>query len=118
MLVAGDLVEGRWNVDTTARELFGPVSQGIDRRAWPGARPRSGWPAERHYSFYSELFGSRGLKLFPAVGDHEILDDREGPMADRWSPSGGTRQRPDNRYHLVDHCPRTSGPGTSPGPGA
>jgi hypothetical protein len=54
--------------------------------------------------FLADLFSSRGLDLYPAVGDHEILDDRSGPLNDRWSPSGFHKGEPDNRYYLVKHC--------------
>ena len=58
-----------------------------------------------HYGFYADLFSSRGLPLYPAVGDHEILDDRPAPMNQRWTPCGFQRGgRPDNRYYLVEHC--------------
>jgi hypothetical protein len=43
--------------------------------------------------------------MYPTIGDHEILDDRAGPLHDRWSPTGFNHNgTPDNRYHLVEHC--------------
>jgi Calcineurin-like phosphoesterase len=103
VLVAGDLVEGRWNIDSDGRGLFGPVSQGTDPDSLAQCASAIDVAGDLHYSFYSDLFSSRGLTLYPAVGDHEILDDRPGPLADRWTPSGGTIFKPDNRYYLVDH---------------
>jgi 3',5'-cyclic AMP phosphodiesterase CpdA len=104
VFVAGDLVEGRWNIDSDARELFGPVSQGIDPESVAQCSAAIDVAGDLHYSTYAQLFSSRGLTLYPAVGDHEILDDRPGPLNQRWSPSGFTRGAPDNRYYLVDHC--------------
>ena len=104
VFVAGDLVEGRWNVDSDARQLFGPVSQGIDPESLAQCASAIDVAGDLHYSTYADLFASRGLTLYPAVGDHEILDDRPGPLNDRWSPDGFTRGVPDNRYYLVDHC--------------
>jgi hypothetical protein len=103
VLVAGDLVEGHWNIDTAGRELFGPVSQGIDPDSLALCRRAVRRAGDVHYSFYADLFGSRGLALYPAIGDHEILDDRPAPMNHRWPPGGHLNGRPDNRYHLVDH---------------
>jgi hypothetical protein len=58
-----------------------------------------------YYPYGGNLFTSRGLRLYPAIGDHEILDDRPGPLDDRWSPLGYAQNGvPDNRYYLVDHC--------------
>jgi 3',5'-cyclic AMP phosphodiesterase CpdA len=104
VFVAGDLVEGRWNIDTDGRRLFGPVSQGTDPESVAQCQAAITVAGDLHYSTYADLFASRGLTLYPAVGDHEILDDRPGPLNQRWSPSGHTRGVPDNRYYLVDHC--------------
>jgi hypothetical protein len=104
VFVAGDAVEGRWNIDSDGRELFGPVSQGVDPDSLRQCRSAISVAGDVHYAFYTELFGSRGLRMFPTVGDHELLDDRSGPLNQRWSPSGVHTGLPDNRYHLVDHC--------------
>jgi len=105
VFVAGDAVEGHWNIDTDDRQLFGPVSLGTDPESLEQCRAAISVAGDVHYSFYSRLFADRGLAMYPAVGDHEILDDRPGPMNDRWSPSGFNHNgTPDNRYHLVDHC--------------
>jgi len=105
VFVAGDMVEGRWNIDTDDRQLFGPVSQGIDPESLAECRAAIQRAGDVYYSSYAGLFAARGLRMFPAVGDHELLDDRPGPLNDRWSPSGYNHNGvADNRYHLVDHC--------------
>ena len=103
--MAGDAVEGRWNVDSDGRELFGPVSQGTDRESLAQCRAAISRAGNVYYDFYAHLFSSRGLRMYPTVGDHELLDDRSGPLNDRWSPTGYNHDgSADNRYHLVDHC--------------
>ena len=105
VFVAGDAVEGRWNIDSDGRELFGPVSQGTDRESLAQCRAAISRAGHVYYDFYAHLFSSRGLRMYPTVGDHELLDDRSGPLNDRWSPTGYNHNgSPDNRYHLVDHC--------------
>jgi hypothetical protein len=103
VFVAGDAVEGRWNIDSDGRELFGPVHQRTDRESLAMCRRAITTAGNVHYDFYAGLFASRGLRLYPAVGDHELLDDRPGHLNDRWSPSGFHDGVPDNRYYLVDH---------------
>jgi 3',5'-cyclic AMP phosphodiesterase CpdA len=104
VLVAGDQVEGHWNIDTENRGIFGPVSQGTDAESLAMCRAAIRSAGDVHYDFYRRLFTDRDLILHAAVGDHEILDDRSGPLNDRWSPSGFHNGEPDNRYYLVDHC--------------
>jgi 3',5'-cyclic AMP phosphodiesterase CpdA len=110
VFVAGDLVEGRWNIDTDDRQLFGPVSQGIDPESLSACRTAITTAGAVYYGYYSELFASRGLRVFPALGDHEILDDRYArSVNDRWRPGGylvegSNAGRPDNRFYLVPHC--------------
>jgi 3',5'-cyclic AMP phosphodiesterase CpdA len=104
VLLAGDLVEGRWNVDTDDRQLFGPVNQASDPESIAQCELAITSAGSVYYPFAADLFSSRGLPLYPAVGDHEILDDRSGPLNERWSPSGYTHGQPDNRYYLVPHC--------------
>jgi hypothetical protein len=107
VFVAGDAVEGRWNVDSGDRRLFGPVSQATDPESLAQCRAAIRTAGDVHYSFYAGLFSSRGLKMYPTIGDHELLDDRPGPLNDRWSPTGFNHHgSPDNRYHLVDQCKR------------
>jgi 3',5'-cyclic AMP phosphodiesterase CpdA len=105
VFLTGDMVEGRWNVDTEDRRLFGQVSQGIDPESIAMCRSAITTAGGVYYPFAAGFFSSRGLRLYPAVGDHEILDDRSGPLNDRWSPSGYVHHGvPDNRYYLVKHC--------------
>ena len=102
VLVAGDQVDGRWNIDSDGRELFGPVDQAANPESIAMSQSAIRVAGDLHFSTYANLFGDRGLPLYAAVGDHEILDDRAGPLNDRWSPSGFTHGVPDNRYYLVD----------------
>lgn len=104
VFVAGDQVEGRWNIDTDDRRIFGQVSQGTDEVSLAMCRGAITKAGQVYYSYYKKIFADRGLPLYPALGDHEILDDRSGPLDQRWSPSGSHKGRPDNRYHLVDHA--------------
>jgi hypothetical protein len=104
VFLAGDMVEGHWNKDDDNRRMFGQVSQGIDAESIDMCNAAITSAAGVYYPFLSDLFSSRGLDLYPAVGDHEILDDRSGPLNDRWSPSGFHKGEADNRYYLVEHC--------------
>jgi hypothetical protein len=106
VFLAGDMVEGRWNIDSDDRRLFGRVSQGTDRESIARCKSAITTAGGVYYSFAAGLFADRDLPLYPAVGDHEILDDRWGPLNDRWSPSGFHAGEPDNRFYLVDHCKR------------
>ncbi len=69
VLVAGDLVEGRWGRDDARTGVFGPVRTEPQRvRAWRRA-------ADVYFPAYRDRFTSHGLATYPAVGDHEIGDD-------------------------------------------
>ena len=104
VFVAGDQVEGRWNVDSDDRRIFGQVAQGTDEISLAMCRSAITRAGQTYYSHYKRVFADRDLPLYPALGDHEILDDRSGPLDQRWSPSGAHQGSPDNRYHLVDHA--------------
>lgn len=104
VFVAGDAVEGHWNIDSDGRGLFGTVSQGIDPESLQQCRDAITTAGGAYYSFHRDLFASRNLKVYSAVGDHEILDDRSGPLNQRWPVGGFHNGNPDNRYYLVDHC--------------
>lgn len=106
VLVAGDMVEGRWNVDSDDRRLFGPVSPGKDLRSIARCEDAVTAAGGVYFDYYRNLFDSRGLVLHGALGDHELLDDRAGSMNNRWPVSGRTEKHrePDNRYWLVDRC--------------
>jgi hypothetical protein len=104
VFLAGDMVEGRWNVDSDNRQLFGPVSPATDPESIAMCEAAITAAGGVYYQQTADLFAQRNLPLYPAIGDHEILDDRPGPLNQRWSPSGITaRGVPDNRYYLVDH---------------
>ncbi|WP_457185421.1 metallophosphoesterase [Nocardioides sp. P5_E3] len=80
VLVAGDLVEGRWGRDDAHTGVFGPVRTQSQRlRAWRRA-------ADVYFPAWRERFEDRGLTTYPALGDHEIGDDpwraRNNPWID------------------------------------
>jgi hypothetical protein len=78
VLVAGDLVEGRWGRDDSRSGVFGPVRTEAQRlRAWRRA-------AAVYYPAYRERFAAHDLRTFPAVGDHEIGDDPWRARSDDW----------------------------------
>lgn len=78
VLVAGDLVEGRWGRDDSRSGVFGPVRTEAQRmRAWRRA-------AAVYYPAYRERFADHGLRTFPALGDHEIGDDPWRAPGDDW----------------------------------
>lgn len=104
VFVAGDQVEGRWNMDSDERRIFGQTSRGTDEVSLAMCRSAISKAGDVYYSHYRKLFADRGLALYPALGDHEILDDRSGRLNDRWSPSGFHKGTPDNRFYLVDHA--------------
>lgn len=68
VLVAGDMVEGRWGMDVEETGIFGPVDtyeQKVEavRRA-----------AGTYYPAWKQRFDVRGLETFTSLGDHEIGD--------------------------------------------
>jgi len=69
VLVAGDLVNGRWDKDDQRTGTFGSVRTGRQRaRAVHRA-------AATYYPQYLDRFRERGLALYPAIGDHEYGDN-------------------------------------------
>lgn len=78
LLVAGDLVEGRWGRDDSRTGVFGPVRTPAQRlRATRRA-------AGVYYPAWQERFDQHGLVTFPAVGDHEIGDDPWRQKGNAW----------------------------------
>lgn len=78
VLVAGDLVEGRWGRDDSRTGVFGPVRSDAQRmRAWRRA-------ADVYYPAYRQRFADHGLTTYTAVGDHEIGDDPWRRGRDAW----------------------------------
>ena len=69
VLVAGDLVDGRWGRDAHHTGNFGPVGNPTQRAA--AAR----LAAATYYPQYVQRFRDHDLDLYPAVGDHEYGDD-------------------------------------------
>jgi len=79
VLVAGDLVEGRWGRDDSRTGVFGPVRTQAQRmRAWRRA-------AEVYYPAWRQRFADHGLTTYTALGDHEIGDDPWRKRRDAWT---------------------------------
>ena len=69
VLVAGDLVDGRWGYDDQDSGNFGAVDTRAERRA---AVRRA---ARTYYPQWKQRFVDRDLAVFPAMGDHEYGDN-------------------------------------------
>lgn len=69
VLVAGDLVGGRWGRDDLDTGLFGPTDTPRQRSA---ALERA---ADFYFGAYRERFTERGLRLFAGLGDHDVGDN-------------------------------------------
>jgi predicted phosphodiesterase len=69
VLVAGDLVDGRWGRDAHHTGNFGPV--GNARQRATAAR----LAAATYYPQYLQRFRAHHLDLYPAAGDHEYGDN-------------------------------------------
>ena len=74
VLVAGDLVAGRWDDDLDGFAVFGATS------SLSGMREAVREAGGIYYRQWRALFRRHGLRVSPAVGDHEIGDDE-----DSWS---------------------------------
>lgn len=72
VLVAGDMVEGRWGQDREGTGIFGPVTTYEEQVA---AVKRA---ACTYYPAWRERFDRRGLTTYTAIGDHEIGDNPWG----------------------------------------
>jgi 3',5'-cyclic AMP phosphodiesterase CpdA len=69
VLVAGDLVDGRWGRDEHHTGNFGPVGSAAQRAA------ATRLAAATYYPQYLERFRDHDLDLYPAPGDHEYGDN-------------------------------------------
>ena len=69
VLVAGDLVAGRWDDDLDGVAIFGETS------SLSGQREAVREAAGIYYRQWRAQFRRHGLRVHPAVGDHEIGDD-------------------------------------------
>lgn len=78
LLVAGDLMEGRWGRDDSGAGVFGPVRTDSQRMA--AARAASGV----YYPAWSQRLAEHNLTPYPALGDHEIGDNPWTRPGDAW----------------------------------
>jgi hypothetical protein len=69
VLVAGDEVNGHWGVDYDGTGIFGPVDTHEQKLQ---ALRNAG---NLYYRKWKDRFAQRGLRVHPAVGDHEVGDN-------------------------------------------
>jgi hypothetical protein len=69
VLVAGDEVNGHWGVDYDKTGIFGPVDTYEHKLQ---ALRNAG---ALYYGQWKNRFAQRGLRVYPAVGDHEVGDN-------------------------------------------
>ncbi|WP_170219486.1 metallophosphoesterase family protein [Nocardioides litoris] len=81
VLVAGDLVNGRWGFDDARTGTFGPVRTPAEQEA---ALRRA---ARTYYPQWQQRFDRRGLLVFPSIGDHEYGDGPFSPAKQRLAPT-------------------------------
>ncbi len=77
VLVAGDIVMGRWDQDIENRGIFGAPT------SFAGEQARIDAAADHYYSLWKARFDSRGLDFLVALGDHEIGDDPWSPGSNK-----------------------------------
>jgi hypothetical protein len=80
VLVAGDLVDGRWGRDSHHTGNFGPVDSPTQRAA--AAR----LAAATYYPQYLQRFREHDLDLYAAIGDHEYGDNPWSSSKRRLAP--------------------------------
>jgi hypothetical protein len=80
VLVAGDLVDGRWGRDSHHTGNFGPVDNPTQRAT--AAR----LAAATYYPQYLQRFRDHHLGLYPAAGDHEYGDNPWAASKRRLAP--------------------------------
>jgi 3',5'-cyclic AMP phosphodiesterase CpdA len=69
VLVAGDEVMGHWGEDTSHTGIFGPVNTYQHQKQVLRNAGRF------YYGQWKDRFAQRGIKVYPAVGDHDIGDN-------------------------------------------
>ena len=69
LLVAGDLVEGHWWVDTAQTGTFGQLDTFAHRKQVVRNA------ADTYYGAWNGMVRGHGLRPFPALGDHDIGDN-------------------------------------------
>jgi Calcineurin-like phosphoesterase len=78
-LVAGDLVYGHYGRDDANTGIFGPVDTHAQRIRHVRRAARF------YFTRWQRQWTSRGMEVFPALGDHDIGDNPWGG-ANRWYP--------------------------------
>lgn len=68
VLHTGDMVDGRWDIDVTGSQMFGPLDTAAHRRA---AVRLAG---DHYYSRMRRLWRKHGLDVYGGLGDHEVGD--------------------------------------------
>lgn len=69
VLVPGDVADGHWGKDTAGTGIFGPLGTTAQKVASVRLAART------YLGAYQEELSSRGLRVFPAVGDHDLGDN-------------------------------------------
>lgn len=77
VLVAGDMVGGHWGFDKyflpdgrrVKTRAFGPT------RTWKQQKRAARRAARFYFREYRRYFGARGMRVWPAIGDHELGDN-------------------------------------------
>jgi hypothetical protein len=72
VLVAGDLVNGRWGFDDQDTDTFGPVGTLAQKKAAVRSAART------YYPQWQQRFTDHGLSVYPSIGDHEYGDNPWG----------------------------------------
>jgi 3',5'-cyclic AMP phosphodiesterase CpdA len=77
VLVAGDLVNGHWYSDASGVQVFGPVGTLAEKTAAVTTA------ANVYYPQWKKRFSDRGLKVYAALGDHDVGDNNWPAGTDR-----------------------------------
>ncbi len=73
--VAGDLVMARWHQGAIYEGVFGPMKKNLKSLDLEEEKQRVRNAADFYFGKWNKFFTERGLKAYPAVGDHELGDD-------------------------------------------
>jgi 3',5'-cyclic AMP phosphodiesterase CpdA len=100
VLVAGDLVEGHWGADVDNTGIFGPVRTTAERMAAVSAA------GDFYYGQWQSRFDLRGLRVLPAIGDHEIGDNPWPVGSFKYAAVPTYKQAWANEFTLASGRPR------------